>query len=79
MGRVRLASLRFFGVGDISEAFGIHPANVRRLIKEGRLRAHRLGDKGSRWRVSEADFMTFVRTTRLGLGWGLRRVFGQRN
>lgn len=66
---------RLFLVSEVADTIGVHPSNVRRLIHEGRLRAHRLGDKGSRWRVSAADLERFLSSTMIGAGWIARAVW----
>jgi excisionase family DNA binding protein len=59
----------FFSVSDLAASFGVHPTNVRRLIHQGRLPAHRLGNPGSRWRISEKDLDAFLRSSRIGARW----------
>lgn len=63
---------QLLSVSDVATSLRIHPTNVRRLIHDGRLRAHRLGDKGSRWRIPRAALDQFLLKTRIGRGWSLR-------
>jgi excisionase family DNA binding protein len=72
MGRRKPRIAALYLVSEVARAFGMHPSNVRRLIHDGRLRAHRLGEKGSRWRIARADLEDFVRLTRIGGGWMAR-------
>lgn len=67
---------QLFLVSEVAHALRIRPTNVRRLIREGRLRAHRLGNKGSHWRIPRAALEQFLLTTRIGRGW-VHRAFWQ--
>ena len=49
--------LRFFSVGDVADALGVHPKTVRRRITSGELRVHRIGRQ---LRISEEDFRAYV-------------------
>ncbi len=65
------ARVRLLLVSDVATALRAHPRNVRRYIQAGALRAHRLGSKGSRWRISLRDLEAFLRSRR-GVRMGRR-------
>lgn len=45
-----------FFASDIARCHGFHPRTVCRWIQAGKLRAHRLGEPRSRWRVLPIDY-----------------------
>lgn len=47
---------RYFDVDEVGEALSIHPESVRRLIRQGRLAAMKLGTK---WLVDERALLDF--------------------
>ncbi len=49
-------------VGDAAKSLGVGPATVRRLVRAGRLQAHRLGDKGA-IKIRPDDLAAFVGET----------------
>ena len=68
---VRLALADVVGVDEVADALGIHPESVRRLIREGRLNARKLGNK---WLVSRAYLAGYAGTYRSETG---NRPLGQ--
>jgi len=68
---VRLALADVVGVDEVADALGIHPESVRRLIREGRLNARKLGNQ---WLVSRAYLAGYAGTYRSETG---NRPLGQ--
>lgn len=46
-----------FTVDQVAEMFGFHPKTVRRFIREGKLKAHKVGGQ---WRIMEHDIKMFM-------------------
>ena len=46
-----------FTVDQVAEMFGFHPKTVRRFIREGKLKARKVGGQ---WRIMEHDVNTFM-------------------
>ncbi len=55
----RFALADVVGVDEVADALGIHPESVRRLIREGRLNAVKLGNM---WLVSRAYLASYAGT-----------------
>jgi excisionase family DNA binding protein len=53
---------KIFSVDDISSILDMHPKTVQRYIREGRIKATKLGKA---WRVSEYDFNAFLKASGL--------------
>ena len=68
---VRLALADVVGVDEVADALGIHPESVRRLIRQGRLNARKLGNQ---WLVSRAYLAGYAGTYRSETG---NRPLGQ--
>jgi len=67
----RLALADVVGVDEVADALGIHPESVRRLIRQGRLNARKLGNQ---WLVSRAYLAGYAGTYRSETG---NRPLGQ--
>lgn len=48
-------------VNDVAERLDVSPRSVRRLITEGKIRIYRIRRS---IRISEADFLNYLKTTR---------------
>lgn len=55
-------SNRFYSVDDISSILDMHPKTVQRYIREGKIKASKLGKA---WHVSEEDFNAFIKVSGL--------------
>ncbi len=51
---------RFYSVEEISSILDIHPKTVQRYIREGKIKATKVGKA---WRVMEKDFKVFMNVT----------------
>jgi excisionase family DNA binding protein len=51
--------MEFFTVNEIAERLKVHPATVKRWLREGRLGGVPLGDRAG-WRITEADLRAFL-------------------
>ncbi len=51
--------MEFFTVNEIAERLKVHPATVKRWLRDGRLGGIPLGDRAG-WRISEDDLRTFL-------------------
>lgn len=49
---------RFYTIDQIAEILGIHHKTVRKFIKEGKLKANKLGKQ---WRISQIDLDIFTK------------------
>ena len=49
-----------YTVADVADLLRVHPVTVRRWIREGRLRAWRLGPGKDRFRVMAEDLRNFM-------------------
>ncbi|GLC81324.1 helix-turn-helix domain-containing protein [Lacrimispora brassicae] len=56
---------KYYSVDQISEMLNIHPKTIQRYIREGKLRAGKIG-KG--WRVTGHDLSVFMESTKLSAG-----------
>jgi excisionase family DNA binding protein len=63
-----------FMVSHVARYFRMHPSNVRRLIRDGRLQAWRMGSKGSRYRIPLTAVESFVKGSSLGVEWLPKRA-----
>jgi excisionase family DNA binding protein len=56
------APVKLFTTAEIASAMGVSPRRVRELIKLGQLGAVNigLGDQQASWRISQAQFDTFL-------------------
>jgi len=50
---------KFYTVDEISTILDMHPKTVQRYMREGKIKATKLGKS---WRVSESDFHTFTQS-----------------
>ena len=48
---------KFYSVGEIARILGLHPKTVQRFIREGKLKARKIGRA---WRVSRAGFVEYA-------------------
>ena len=51
---------QFYTTEKVAKMFEVQVATVRTWIREGKLKAHRIGD-GGRWRVERSDLVQFSR------------------
>lgn len=51
---------KYYSVGQIAEMIDMHPKTIQRYIREGRLKAQKIGKS---WRVTGHDLSTFVEGT----------------
>ena len=51
---------KYYTVEQIAEMIGMHPKTIQRYIREGRLRAQKIGKA---WRVTGHDLSTFIEGT----------------
>lgn len=56
---------KYYSVEQISEMLNIHPKTIQRYIREGRLRAGKIGKS---WRVTGHDLSVFMESTKLPTG-----------
>ncbi len=56
---------KYYSVEQISELLNIHPKTIQRYIREGKLRAGKIGKS---WRVSGHDLSVFMESTKLPSG-----------
>jgi excisionase family DNA binding protein len=49
---------KFYSPKEIADHYNIKPDTVRKWIKQGKIKAIKLGDI---WRVEEADLATFIK------------------
>ena len=42
----------FYGVGKVAAMFGVEPATIRLWIREGKMNAHKIGN---RWRIQHSE------------------------
>jgi len=56
---------KYYSVEQISEMLNIHPKTIQRYIREGRLRAGKIGKS---WRVTGHDLSVFIESTKLPTG-----------
>jgi excisionase family DNA binding protein len=50
---------RFLTVDEVSERLRLHPDTVRRMLRKGRIRGHRISRRGG-WRIRYRDFERFA-------------------
>lgn len=55
---------KYYSVDQISEMLNIHPKTIQRYIREGKLRAGKIGKS---WRVTGHDLSVFMESTKLSL------------
>jgi excisionase family DNA binding protein len=55
--------MQFFTVNDIADKLKVHPATVKRWLREGKLGGILLGDRAG-WRISEEDYARFLERQR---------------
>ena len=58
---------RFYTVEEISDALDMHPKTVQRYIREGKIKATKVGKA---WRVLEKDFRAFMNVSNDVSGYG---------
>ncbi|MFV0242496.1 MAG: helix-turn-helix domain-containing protein [Lacrimispora sphenoides] len=58
---------KYYSVEQISEMLNIHPKTIQRYIREGKLRAGKIGKS---WRVTGHDLSVFMESTKLPSGKG---------
>jgi excisionase family DNA binding protein len=51
--------MEFFTVNEVAEKLKVHPATIKRWLREGKMRGLQLGDRAG-WRVSKADYDQFI-------------------
>ena len=56
---------KYYSVEQISEMLNIHPKTIQRYIREGKLRAGKIGKS---WRVTGHDLSVFMESTKLPSG-----------
>ncbi|WP_312445330.1 helix-turn-helix domain-containing protein [Lacrimispora sp.] len=56
---------KYYSVEQISEMLNIHPKTIQRYIREGKLRAGKIGKS---WRVTGHDLSVFMESTKLPTG-----------
>jgi excisionase family DNA binding protein len=56
---------KYYSVEQISEMLNIHPKTIQRYIREGKLRAAKIGKS---WRVTGHDLSVFMESTKLPTG-----------
>lgn len=56
---------KYYSVEQISEMLNIHPKTIQRYIREGKLRAGKIGKS---WRVTGHDLSVFMESTKLQSG-----------
>lgn len=59
---------KYYSVEQISEMLNIHPKTIQRYIREGKLRAGKIGKS---WRVTGHDLSVFMESTKLPSGKGI--------
>lgn len=55
---------KYYSVDQISEMLNIHPKTIQRYIREGKLRAGKIGKS---WRVTGHDLSVFMESTKLSI------------
>jgi excisionase family DNA binding protein len=55
---------KFYSPKEIADHFNIKPDTVRKWIKQGKIKAIKLGDI---WRISETDLNKFIKTNQNGI------------
>jgi excisionase family DNA binding protein len=51
--------MEFFTVNEVAEKLKVHPATIKRWLREGKMRGLQLGDRAG-WRISKADYDQFI-------------------
>jgi excisionase family DNA binding protein len=57
---IQLGTLVLYNVEEFSAKFGLHVVTVRKLIRQGRIKGRKMGN---RWYVSEDAFRDYFRET----------------
>jgi excisionase family DNA binding protein len=53
---------RLLTVDEIAKRLTLSTETVRRMLRDGRLRGIRLGERRAGWRVNEQDLAAFIRS-----------------
>lgn len=67
---------KYYSVEQISEMLNIHPKTIQRYIREGKLRAGKIGKS---WRVTGHDLSVFMESTKLPSGKETSHSFKKSN
>jgi excisionase family DNA binding protein len=57
---VLMSTRLFLTVEQAADEIQVHPETVRRLLRTGKLRGHRLGGRKAGWRIAMSDVVAYL-------------------